>query len=147
MKKSKRTSIEHFSILQDAIDDAVINATDKEILDDYVSQGEDPKALANRIRNLIKQKDKEIGLARLKQAREQLDNLKNFKRSQSSISEKSDFRKILKDFISNQATSNENFTLAFREGDLSAMSDDEIKSVLEDLIDIGLLNEDNLKND
>lgn len=130
--------------LVDAIEESFLSASDDEIVDDIRLQGRDPEAAADAVRQLIQAQIKVERQKALHAAKQGLRIASLSRHRNSPIPSDTGQRRGLVDRImSGRAAIPMEITLAFREG--KGMSDEDVAGLLEDLAELGLINDDNDK--
>lgn len=130
--------------LLDIATDALLEASDHEVLEELRNTGGDPAALAQEARAAFAAAQRVRGQRRLQAAREGLAH----KRQASTgaglrqlIPRDPEARRRLLDRILSREDLPRTMTLAFREGG-GEMADEEVLTALEDFADLGILDED-----
>lgn len=136
---STKQSQDGLDLLADALVEHILNTTDEDLLAEVSADGDDPDKVADHLRALY---DKTYtGLAKRKLISAQDAVRKEGERHviKSSVSSL-DARRKLKAAIEQSPDLAENLTLAARNGD--QLSDRDIEGILEDLRDLGVLDDD-----
>lgn len=130
--------------LVDAIEESFLSASDDEIVDDIRLQGRDPEAAADAVRQLIQAQIKAERQKALHAAKQGL-RIASLSRPRNSPipSDAGQRRSLLDRIMSGRAAIPMEMTLAFREG--KGMSDEDVAGLLEDLAELGLINDGNDK--
>ena len=147
MMKSKRNDIKRLKNVKDALVNAIIESSDQKFVNDYCNNEETPKLIANIIRDKLNSYKNEKNLRRLKNARKNYEKISDSKKFLLPIDPILKLN-ILKKFYSTFGRfDNELALMAYRDYDPNCMSEDDVSSLLEDLLELGYITEDMLKNE
>jgi hypothetical protein len=138
MSSVKRTSADKFKALRKAVADEILSMTDEEILMDARDQGLDPEDIALTMKSKAIDMIATVRKQKLKQIRENLNSsqTKTIKRPTVFLGIEEKKKKILALFDKPNTT----ISLAFRNGERQSESDWE--SLWDDLVEMGLIEED-----
>lgn len=124
--------------LREQLADDVMNTSNDEIIAEIKATGIDPNAAASHMREVVQRAILESGKNRMAAAKAQLQA----QRSQTGRHAPIDIgraRKLLLAAAANDPLLNQRLTLAARNGE--TLSDSDIQSLVEDLIDLGILSD------
>ncbi len=137
-----KSDIEKLTSLLDALEESIIQTPDEEIIQETRLEGKDPDAVASDVGTLISSQLKTYRQKKLSAAREGYRQsvsagTKRFKPIPETPSQR---RALLTSIFNTRANVPQEFTVAWRQG--QHISDDDVASLLEDLSDLGFLEED-----
>ncbi len=135
--KSKKPG-DTLSRLRDELAADVLSATDDEIFAETRELEIDPEAAANRVASLLQRAIFDAGRQKLAAARAELDS-QQAKSGRIRIIDISRARNILDDAAQRNPEIRQRLTLAARNGE--ALSDGDIQSLVEDLLDLGIVDD------
>lgn len=129
---------ERLEYLIESIEDSILSASDKEIVEDFRSNGQDPAQIASSAMALIREQLNAERKQRLVTARQgYLHAVGQRSLSRSLPANPRERRGLLERIMSARARLPAELTLAFREG--KEISDRDVTSMLEDLAELGFL--------
>lgn len=148
---NSKTDHDRLLNLYDALSQSIIAASEDEIIEEYRQAGEEPAAVAESVRAIFSVQIKQYKQKRLQAARQALeetkkqqssDGLKNKLFSLGGIAK----RTVLGSILSKNPdlASSSSLTLAFR--DQSELSDSDLDSILEDLVELGYIGPNDLNS-
>jgi hypothetical protein len=144
MSSIKRTAADKFRVLREAVADEILSMTDEEVLKDTRDTGVDPEEIASIMRSKIFDTIANVRKQKLKNIRETLNSVptqtQNNKQPTMSFGLEEKKRKIM-ELI---AKPNNDFSLAFRNGERQSESDWE--SLWDDMVEMGLIKDDHTKD-
>ena len=140
---SPKNHMEKLRALLDAVEEDILRASDEEIIEDTKTAREDPEASAQHVQSLIQSGIKRQRQKKLRAAREGYNrSAARQQRSTSPLPDDSAERRALLDgILASHGNVPREITMAFREG--KHMSDDDVASILDDLVELGILAEKN----
>ena len=137
---NKKTESERLEVMFDALGESICNESDEEILDDIKQEGIDPEAEAARLRTMMLDTVKAFQQRRLIAAREGYRHrVEQLEKRKYPIPESAQERRSLFSFVLQQPQYASLVTAQYRE--LQDQTDDDIKTYLEDLAELGVLDE------
>jgi hypothetical protein len=144
---NKRTDQERFDALADALGESILQERDEEALEELRMSGINPDAEAIRVKTLILARVKAYQQRRLRAAREGYDQqIEKLEQKTYLIPKTPGERRDLFSLILRRPQYAGYVTAQFR--DLESLTDNDIKSQLEDLAELGILAQlDNGKTD
>lgn len=145
--KIPKNDIERLQNLEDALAESIIKASDEEIIQDFEQDGKDHIAAAESTRAILASHGKLYRQKKLKTAKENYERWSTSRTGANRLpSNPEDCRSLLAKLLSaHPELSNNKLTLAFRQARGNEISDEDVKSMLEDLNDLGYLNNDSSK--
>lgn len=124
-------------ILDPLIDD-LMSLSDDEVLAEFREDGFDPELAASEVAGELAAAMSTAGKKRLEAARAQLNSVKAFRHQPGVIGlSATEKDRILREFAANDRPLQQRLTLAARNG--QGMTEDEVNSVLLDLVELGAL--------
>ncbi len=136
-----KNDVERLQSLIDAVEESILSASDEEIVEDVRLEGRDPQAAAGAVRSMIGAQIKAQRQQKLKAARAGYVRTSTKIRSPlARLGDPAARRTFLDNLLSRRDDLPDGLTMAFREG--KEMSDDDVSSLLDDLANLGLLEED-----
>ena len=137
---NKKTESERLEAMFDALGESICNESDEEILEDLRQEGIDPEAEAARLRTMMLDTVKAFQQRRLIVAREGYRRrVEQLEKRKYPIPESAQERRSLFSFVLQQPQCARLVTAQYRE--LKDLTDDDIKTYLEDLAELGILDE------
>ena len=137
---NKKTESERLDAMFDALGESICNESDEEILEDLRQEGIDPEAEAARLRTMMLDTVKAFQQRRLIVAREGYRRrVEQLEKRKYPIPESAQERRSLFSFVLQQPQCARLVTAQYRE--LKDLTDDDIKTYLEDLAELGILDE------
>ena len=137
---NKKTESERLEAMFDALGESICNESDEEILEDLRQEGIDPEAEAARLRTMMLDTVKAFQQRRLIVAREGYRRrVEQLEKRKYPIPESAQERRSLFSFVLQQPQRARLVTAQYRE--LKDLTDDDIKTYLEDLAELGILDE------
>jgi hypothetical protein len=135
---NKKTDQEKLQSLMDALGDSILQETDEEIIEDLRQAGIDPEAEAGRLKTMMLNTVKEFQKRHLRAAREGYTRqMERLEKKTYSIPDDANERRQLFSFFVKQPQYAEFVTTHYR--DLESLTDNDIKTYLEDLAELGIL--------
>lgn len=136
-----KNQVERLRALLDAIEENILQAIDEEFIEEKVAVGEDPENAALHIQSIIQTGIKKQRQKKLHAARDGYERLVARQRGDSSLPEDpAEKRALLDELLTSNGGVPHEITMAFREG--KHMSDDDVTSILEDLLELGILSDE-----
>lgn len=137
-----KNDIEKLTSLLDTVEESILQTPDEEIIEETRLEGKDPDTVADYVRQLITSQVKDHRQRKLRAAQE------GYRRSLSGGTKRpkpipdspSERRSLLTDILNTRPDVPTEITVAWRQGQY--ISDDDVTSLLEDLADLGFLEED-----
>ena len=137
---NKKTESERLEAMFDALGESICNESDEEILEDLRQEGIDPEAEAARLRTMMLDTVKAFQQRRLIVAREGYRRrVEQLEKRKYPIPESAQERRSLFSFVLQQPQCARLVTAQYRE--LNDLTDDDIETYLEDLAELGVLDE------
>ena len=137
---NKKTESEKLEAMFDALGESICNESDEEILEDLRQEGIDPEAEAARLRTMMLDTVKAFQQRRLIVAREGYRRrVEQLEKKKYPIPESAQERRALFSFALQQPQCARLVTAQYRE--LKDLTDDDIETYLEDLAELGVLDE------
>ena len=137
---NKETESERLEVMFDALGESICNESDEEILEDLRQEDIDPEAEAARLRTMMLDTVKAFQQRRLIVAREGYRRrVEQLEKRKYSIPESAQERRSLFSFVLQQPQCARLVTAQYRE--LKDLTDDDIETYLEDLAELGVLDE------
>ena len=137
---NKKTESERLEAMFDALGESICNESDEEILEDLRQEGIDPEAEAARLRTMMLDTVKAFQQRRLIVAREGYRRrVEQLEKRKYPIPESAQERRSLFSFVLQQPQCARLVTAQYRE--LKDLTDDDIETYLEDLAELGVLDE------
>ena len=137
-----KNHIEKLGALLDAIEENILQASDEEIIEEKKASGEDPEAAARHVQSIIQSGIKKQRQKKLRAAREGYNQaiVRQQRRTPMLPDDPVERRALLDAVLASKQSVPRGITMAFREG--KHMSDDDVTSILEDLIELGILSDE-----
>ena len=136
----KKTESERMEAMIDALGVSICNETDEEILEDLRQKDIDPEAEAARLRTMMLETVKAFQQRRLIAAREGYRrHVEQLEKRKYAIPASAQERRSLFSFVLQQPRYASLVTAQYRE--LKDLTDDDIETYLEDLAELGILDE------
>jgi len=137
-----KSDIEKLNSLLDALEESILQTPDEEIIEETRREGKDPNKVADHVRDVIASQIKDHRQKRLRAAQEGYRGsvVERTGRSISIPESPSERRTLLTNVLNRRPDVPKEITVAWREGRYT--SDDDIASLLEDLAELGFLEED-----
>ena len=137
---NKKTESERLEAMIDALGESICNESDEEILEDLRQDGVDPEAEAARLKMMMLDTVKTFQQRRLIAAREGYSRrIEQLEKKKYPIPESAPERRTLFSFVLQQPQFANLVTAQYRE--LKDLTDDDIETYLEDLAELGILDE------
>ena len=139
--KDAGSNVTRLQGLLDELEASLLEASDEEILHEARDEGDDVEALASEVSGVIIKSIKKQNKRKLQKAREGYQQAVKFRQSGAEIipHDAKERRVLLDRLITSPHNIPTEITVAFREG--QNLSDEDVKSLLEDLAELGLLND------
>ena len=134
---------ERLRALLDAVEQSIFTATDQEILEDIRDEGRDPQAVADEVRRLIGSRlatHRRQKLAAARKGYRQVVSATPQPARQLMPEDPAVQRALLASIVATHAGIPRAITLAFRDG--KHVSDEDVRSTLEDLAELGFLDDE-----
>ena len=140
---TRNGALEDLQTILDSVGDEILKASDEDIGTVFEELDLDSDAGAKRLENVIRSSMASFRLSNLKTARAGYDSAITKKTSSSKIpADANKQREMLNNVSSRTKDNNKDFTLEFREGDINSLSEKDLQSTLEDLEELGALEEE-----
>lgn len=139
-----KSSVERLQALLDAIEENVFDANSDEFIEELEAEGNDAREVAARVRAVVQKQLAEHRRTKLEAARrgyEQAANRELHDRNTIPTSAE-ERRDLLGRYLMERINNGQLLSVAAREGkdkSVESMSDDDVESMLQDLIDLDLL--------
>jgi hypothetical protein len=124
---------EFFERLSEEFIEDILNASNEEIMKEAAEDFEEVDTVASRIRLVIKRAIKESGKAKIKSARNQLDNSRSGKISQEVNPSYEDRKELIERLRRNDSFGKEKITLAARDGEGKDLTESDLDAIAKDL--------------
>lgn len=141
--KDRQFQRERMRNLIDAVTETLLSASDEEVLDDIREEGHDPAQVAQEAKSVYLAALQLRNRERLRAARQNLEKTRGKVAKQSSravLPEDPEEQRLLLARLLGRPDLPREVTMAFRERSAS-LSDDEVRSILQDLAELGLVND------
>jgi hypothetical protein len=140
-KKPERYE-EELEALMFALAESVAESSDEEILEEIREQGEDPRAAANRVRNVLFTAAKDYQQRHLHEAQRQHEqNVSAMKEKTYDLPLSADERRILLDRVFSLQPAMRSAILTAQHRDFKSLTDADIESYLKQLKELGALDD------
>ena len=137
---NKKTDSERLEAMFDALAESICNASDDELLEDLRQEGVDPEAEANRLKEMMLDTLKAFQQHGLVSAQEGYRRrVEQLEKKKYPIPESRQAQRTLFSFVLQQPQYAGLVTAQYR--DLEDLSDEDIETCLEDLAELGILDE------
>jgi hypothetical protein len=143
MTGSEKEARDALRRLADALAEDILNAPDQQVLEDAAEIYGDPNQLAQNMRALFERTVAEQGKARLAAARAAIDAERNPPAAARRLDPAAARRRLKRALAADPATARK-LTLAARKG--QGLSDEDVRSMLEDLEELGVIPREDLKD-
>ena len=137
---NKKTDSERLEAMFDALAESICNESDDELLEDLRQEGVDPEAEANRLKDMMLDTVKAFQQRGLVSAQEGYRRrVEQMEKKKYPIPESRQAQRSLFSFVLHQPQYAGLVTAQYR--DLKDLSDEDIETCLEDLAELGILDE------
>jgi hypothetical protein len=137
-----KSDTEKLNSLLDALEESILKTSGAEIIEEIRQEGKDPEAAANDVQQLIAAQIKQHRRKKLREAQEgyQKAAAASSRRPVAIPDSPAERRLLVASVLSRRPDVPTEITVSWREGRYA--SDDDVASLLEDLADLGFLEED-----
>lgn len=136
----RKKADEGLQLVLDALAESILNASDQEIIEEIKSENRDPDVVAKDVQAVITASVNAYRKQRLVAAQQGYRQTTRRRLSYESIPENaSDRLALLTSILTGRTDLPKEITMAFREG--KGLSEDDVLSVLEDLAELGFLDD------
>lgn len=137
-----KSDIGKLNSLLDALEESILQTPDDEIIEEARREGQNPDTVSNHVQQLITARIKEHRQKKLRAAQEgyQRSVSEHTRRSISLPESPSERRTLLTSIMNRRSDLPQEITMGWREGRYT--SDADVTSILEDLAELGFLEED-----